>query len=372
MRSSIRLFTIAGIEVGIHPTWFIAFALIAWTFATGLLPRQSPGWTTTEYWIAGAAASGLLFLSVLVHELAHSFTARVLGLPVHGITLFLFGGVSRIGGEIRNARTEFLVAFAGPASSLAIGGVCVVSVMGLDPGPGPEPLGVGIVSALGYMNLFLGAFNLLPGHPLDGGRVLRAIVWGATGNAPFAGRIAAVSGRAVALGLGALGAVWLFQGDSLGGLWMIFLAMFLLGSASQENRLESAARGSGASVAAAVVSTPQTVDFGDTLDLVARKYLEEGSQAAVCVTRSRELIGFIEPRDLQRFDEADWPNITVGQLIGSRGFVIADARDSAATVLQRLSMGGHTVVAVFDGPSFLGVATLDSLAAVIGRTRPGS
>ena len=193
MKPSFRLGRIAGVEIGIHYTWLFAFALIAWSLAEGFFPGYFPGWSIGAYWLTGAVAAVFLFLSVLVHELAHSFVAKAKGLPVQGITLFIFGGVSNIGGEAAKAKDEFVIAIVGPLTSLVLSGLSWVLYRVL---PGQDGPLVAILSYLSLINLMLAGFNLLPGFPLDGGRVLRSILWGTTGSLTKATRIAASVGQA--------------------------------------------------------------------------------------------------------------------------------------------------------------------------------
>src|SRR4051794_16356035 len=178
---SLKLGRIAGIEIGVHYSWLFFAALITWSLATGYFPQTHPGWSALTYWLAGAFSALALFVCVLLHELAHSLVARARGADVQRVTLFIFGGVATIKDEPASAADEFLIAIAGPLTSFVIAGACWVAGTALastaDPGAGAaQPSGLGVVGAvLGYLaviNALLGGFNLLPGFPLDGGRVL--------------------------------------------------------------------------------------------------------------------------------------------------------------------------------------------------------
>ncbi|MDO8750071.1 MAG: site-2 protease family protein, partial [Dehalococcoidia bacterium] len=231
MRPSFRLGRIAGVEIGVHYTWLFAFALIAWSLAAGFFPISFPGWSPVAYWATGVAAALLLFVSVLLHELAHSFVAKAKGLPVRGITLFIFGGVSNIGGEAAKAKDEFVIAIVGPLTSLVLAGFfwllysVLMNTSRLWSGQG-EPLAATLFY-LSLINLMLAAFNLLPGFPLDGGRVLRSILWGTTGSLAKATRIAASVGQAFGWLLIAWGVYQVLGGNYLGGLWIAFIGWFL-------------------------------------------------------------------------------------------------------------------------------------------------
>jgi Zn-dependent protease len=198
MRSSLRLFRIAGIDIGVHYTWIFIFLLISWSLAQGFFPQQYPGWDTFSYWITGILAALVLFASVLLHELAHSLVARARGMPVNSITLFIFGGVSNLEEEPEKPRAEFAMAIVGPLTSLALAGIfwgLTQTVENQD-----SPLAA-MLSYLALINLVLAVFNLMPGFPLDEGRVLRSILWGTTGSLRKATDIAATVGRLFGWGL---------------------------------------------------------------------------------------------------------------------------------------------------------------------------
>jgi Zn-dependent protease len=177
--------------VGVHYTWLFAFALITWSLAKGFFPQYFPGWMEAAYWVTGAVAAVLLFVSVLVHELAHSLVAKAKGLGVHSITLFVFGGISGLEEEPRKASDEFQVAVVGPLTSLALAGVFYLVQRAVAGPRGP------IEATFQYralINTMLGVFNLLPGFPLDGGRVFRSILWSTTKSLQRATNIAASVG----------------------------------------------------------------------------------------------------------------------------------------------------------------------------------
>ncbi|MFW6151149.1 MAG: site-2 protease family protein, partial [Chloroflexota bacterium] len=192
MKSSIRLGRIAGIEIGIHYTWIFIFILVSWSLAQGFFPQYYPGWDQVTYWLTGVIAALLLFVSVLLHELAHSLVAQARGMKVQSITLFIFGGVSNIEEEAEQPRIEFAMAIVGPVTSLALAGMFWALLQ--TAGDRQSPL----AATLGYLaliNVILGVFNLLPAFPLDGGRVLRSILWGRTGSLSRATNTAATVGR---------------------------------------------------------------------------------------------------------------------------------------------------------------------------------
>lgn len=226
--SSVRLFRVAGIDIRVDASWLVIFALVTWSLAVGYFPAVVPGLTAASAWILGIVAALLFFGSVLLHELSHSLVAKSRGLGVHSITLFIFGGVSSLTSEPARPATEFLVALVGPLTSLAIGGLALLAAAVL-----PLPTGVGaMLDYLGLINGLLGLFNLIPGFPLDGGRVLRSLVWQATGNLVRSTRIAAWGGRIVAFLFLLWGLFRVFNGDLIGGIWIAAIGWFLETAAS--------------------------------------------------------------------------------------------------------------------------------------------
>jgi Zn-dependent protease len=191
LKNSFRLFTIRGIEVGIHVSWLIVFVLLTWSLASGYFPAAIPGIDATLAWVLGAVASILLFVSVLIHELAHSFVAKSRGLEVSSITLFIFGGVSNLSTEPKSAGVEFWVAVVGPITSFVIAAIAfgISLVM-------PTAELEALFGYLAIVNALLGGFNLIPGFPLDGGRVLRALLWAITADQRRATRVATRIGQA--------------------------------------------------------------------------------------------------------------------------------------------------------------------------------
>src|SRR3972149_724611 len=226
----IHLFTIAGIRIIIDYSWFMLFVLVALSLSTGYLPQEYPGASALAYWVAGLVATISFFLSILFHELAHSLVALRSGIEIPSITLFLFGGVSRLSEEAKNPKTELTIAIVGPLSSFALALLFWIAGEKLE--GVIHPLAQAVVEYLSFINLALGIFNLIPGFPLDGGRVLRAIVWWRTGSIDRATRLVTDLGKGFAVTLMFLGAMLIFRGALLGGIWLIFIGMFLRGSAA--------------------------------------------------------------------------------------------------------------------------------------------
>ncbi len=233
MTASLRLGRIAGIQIG--ASWSVLFValLIAWSVAGTILPSQAPGLDPIAYWLGGVVATGLFLGSLLAHELGHAVVARRVGLRVHGITLWLLGGVAQLGDEPASPRDELRVAIVGPAISLALAigfGLVAVALGAV----GAPMLAVAVAGWLAIVNIVLALFNLIPAAPLDGGRVLRALLWRRHGNRMRAGVTAANAGQVTGFLLIAYGLVGAFTGWGIGTLWTALVGWFLVGAARQE------------------------------------------------------------------------------------------------------------------------------------------
>jgi Zn-dependent protease len=219
-----------GIKIGLDYSWFLIFGILTWMLARSYYPAEFKEWSRMMYWGMGAVTAMMLFVSVLLHELGHSVVALRYKIPVRSITLFLFGGVAQIGAESPSALAEFLVAIAGPLVSL---GLAIFFIVVQPLLAGMEPL-MGLAKYLAYINLALVLFNLIPGYPLDGGRVFRAIVWSITGSMRRATIIAANVGRFFAFLLIFVGIWQMFTGNFSNGIWIAFIGWFLDNAAASQ------------------------------------------------------------------------------------------------------------------------------------------
>src|SRR5437660_10996847 len=229
MQAQVKLGRISGISIGLHYSWFIIAVLIVLSLADRF-HAVNPRWGEAVIWAAAIVTAGLFFVTLLLHELAHSVLAKARGLRVRAITLFALGGVSQIESEASDAKSEFWIAFVGPLTSLVIGVIClgIARLTGWAPGSEPYTPVPAVLLWLGYINIALAAFNMIPGYPLDGGRVLRAVTWWITGNADRSTRIAAQVGQLVALLFIISGLIQFFSGKGFGALWIAFIGWFLL------------------------------------------------------------------------------------------------------------------------------------------------
>ena len=313
MRSNIKLGTIHGIEIGLHYSWFIIAALIV--FSLGEHFRQvNRNWSPVEVWTTALFTAVLFFVTLLLHELSHSLVAQRRGLKVKAITLFALGGVSQIEEDATDAKTEFWVAIAGPIASLIIGFGCIALAAGLGWRPPAEArTGVSAVLVwLGYINVGLGIFNMIPGFPLDGGRVLRAVIWAITKNADRSTHIAAGVGQVVAL-LFILDGLWrFFGGAGFDGLWIAFIGWFLMDAAkSSYAQVEVAAAFRGMRVADVMSRDCAIVNRGMSLQEFVDTYLLKTGERCFAVEDRGRLVGLITLRDVGAVPRDRWESTTV-------------------------------------------------------------
>jgi Zn-dependent protease len=276
-----------------------------------------PGWL---YWVTAVIATLLFFGSVLAHELAHSLVARLRGLPVKSITLFVFGGVSNIEREPQSAVVEFQMAFIGPLTSLAIGGVMALAMFA-SAALGWPALLTAVLMYVGLANLALGVFNLIPGFPMDGGRVLRAIIWRLTGSLRKATQWAASVGQAIAFLMIFVG-IWLFfSGDWVDGVWIGLIGLFILQAAQAEyTQVRLEATMAGATVQQFMTSSPPLATPDLLIEQVVDEYLLRTGQRTIPVVErdNNQLVGVVSLRDIRQIPRDRWDSTTVGQIMTPR------------------------------------------------------
>ncbi|MHB1417490.1 MAG: CBS domain-containing protein [Chloroflexota bacterium] len=353
MNGTVRVARIAGIDIGLHYTWLIAFALITWSLAVGFFPQQVGGLATATYWIMGAVSALMLFGSVLLHELAHSLVARSRGLRVHDITLLIFGGVSNLQSEPKSAGDEFVISIVGPASSAAI--AAVSWAVWLATGTALGPLG-SVLFYLAVVNAMLAGFNLLPGFPLDGGRVFRAIIWGVTGSLERATNIAAGAGHLLAFLFIGYGVLQMFTGDLFGGLWIIFLGWFLNGAAeSSRASARSRAGFAGVRVADLADPDPETVSPTAPVDQVVRECLLRRGRRAMPVLDDGRLVGIVSLSDIKGLSPEQWPEAAVADIMTRPPLYSVNPDDELDTALRMMAERDLNQLLVLEGGRLVGL-----------------
>ncbi len=359
---SITLVKLFGFEVKIDFSWLILGLLITWTLAKGLFPNSYKGLSSATYWVMGAAgAVGLLF-SIVFHELWHSLIARRFGLPMKGITLFIFGGVAEMSDEPPSPRAEFFMAVAGPLSSIVLG-AALVAIAFMGDGLGLSRPVKGVVNYLGFLNLILAGFNLLPAFPLDGGRVLRSILWGWKDNVRWATQIASKIGSGFGIALILVGVVEFIFGNVIGGVWMFLIGLFLR-SASQSAYKQLVIRRAleGERVRRFMVENPVTVSPDITIEELVDNYIFKHHFKMYPVVEGGRLLGCITLAQVKEIPKAEWGSRRVGELaLGCSKENTVSADEDALKALSVMSKTNASRLMVVDGDKLVGVIALKDM-----------
>lgn len=336
MRNAWRLGRVFGIEINIDSSWLIIFVLVTWTLAGQYFPTQNPNWSLLLNWFLGIVASLLFFASVLAHELSHSLVAIHQGEKVRNITLFIFGGVAQIGEEPDKPLKEFLIAFVGPLTSIAIGiisGITWWFTREISP-----PI-ASIFRYLGIINIALAFFNLIPGFPLDGGRVLRAIIWGFTKDVKLATKVASFSGKLVAFLLIFWGIKMIFSGLTLNGIWMIFIGWFLYNAATSSYRhllVKDALRE--VKVEDLMITNFDTVVPGLSIQKLVDDYILHHQDRGFLVVEGGLVQGIVCLHDVKKVPRERWSNTTISEImIPKNQLEKVSPGDDASVALSKLS-----------------------------------
>jgi len=308
MTSSFSLGRIAGIDVGVNWSWLVIFALLVWSLASGVFPRQYEGLGDGTYLAMAIVTAVLFFVSLLLHELGHAVVARREGMEIDGITLWLFGGVAKFKGMFPSAGAEFRIAIAGPLVSLALG----LAFLALGFLAIPSDAVEGVVGYLGWVNLLLLAFNMLPALPLDGGRVLRSALWGARRDFAVATRLAANIGRGFGFFFIAAGLFAFFVWGAFGGAWLAFIGWFLLGAASGELRYLSVREAfGGLRVRDLMVRDPAVVPPGLSLGRFMDEVVWDKRHTTYPVVEDGRAVGLLPFRCVAQVPRGEWDERTV-------------------------------------------------------------
>jgi Zn-dependent protease/CBS domain-containing protein len=311
----VTLFRLAGFKVRLDSSWIVIAALVTWSLAAGLFPAAYPGLARAHYWWMGLAGAAGFFISIVLHELSHSLVARHFHLPMHGITLFLFGGVAEMGEEPRSPKVEFLMALAGPVASIALGfAFRLVALAGRAAWPIQV---VGVFAYLSWINWALAAFNLIPAFPLDGGRMLRAALWHFQGHLTRATRIAAAIGSVFGMLLMAFGLYQLLSGHFIGAVWYFMIGTFLRNASRvsyQQVVLRSALEGE--TVRRFMHPNPVAVAPEMPLRQLVEDYIYRYDYKVYPVVEpgTDDLVGCVATRDVRRVPKEQWDQHHVAEV----------------------------------------------------------
>jgi len=308
LRGAWKIATVMGIPIRIHFSWLIVFGLITWLLSSRYFPQVTPDLPFVSYWVSGVMAALLLFTSVAFHELAHSWVAQRYRLKIESITLFIFGGVAQLKGEPPHPRAEFWIAVAGPLSSFFLSALFFFLMMNTEGGT------KALFSYLTRLNLILGIFNLIPGFPMDGGRVLRSIIWGKKKDYFYATQKASSVGRGIALFMIFFGLFSIFTGGS-GGIWLIFIGWFLYSAAQasyQQATLQEIL--SGIKVKDIMVREMQTLDPTMSLDEVVDHYFLKYGYGGFPVMDRGRFLGILTLKEVKNVPRQDWERVKVSDV----------------------------------------------------------
>ena len=373
MGQSIRIGRIFGVQIGLHPSWFVIALIVTYTMAAVELPGTYKGWGEGLYWIVGAVISLLFFASVLAHELSHAVVARRFGLKVRDITLFIFGGAATLEGEPKQPRDEALIAAAGPLTSLAIGAV----LFGIDVLVDQQEI-LAIVGWLGFINITLGLFNLIPGFPMDGGRILHALLWKIRGDRSVATRNAAGVGRLFGYLLIAGGIFLIFQGANLfTGVWLALIGWFLSNAAESavaQVSVEHALKG--IKVSEVMESDPPSVTPNESVaDLVNERLIRGGHRSFLVRHDDGGLAGIVTLSDVRRMPRENWEAARVTDIMtryADLATIGPDAELEAALKLLQEREVNQLPVVTDEGRTVVGLLTRAGILRLIeARMRLG-
>jgi len=378
MRTGLRVARLFGIDIYIDGSWLLVFVLVTWDLAAFVFPSLHPGWSTATNIAVSLVAALLFFASVLAHELAHSIVATWRGLPVRSITLFIFGGISNIEREPASPGTEFLVAIVGPLTSLALGVLFMLAGVVLAGGAaglgGPfgnltQALGAlgplaTLLLWLGPINIVLGVFNLIPGFPLDGGRVLRSILWALSRNLRLATRWATWVGQAIAWVFILAGIAMVFGysipflgGGLIGGIWIAFIGWFMLNAASQSYRqvvVEDMLQG--VPVARLMRANTPSVSPNMPLTQLVDDYLMKSEERAFAVVDGDRLLGLVSLDDVQKVPRQAWDTTLVSQIMTPASELdLASPREDMAEAMTKLAEHSAGQLPVIEGGHLVGM-----------------
>jgi Zn-dependent protease len=355
----IKILTLVGFTVWIDVTWLILAALLIWTLALGEFPRTVPNLSAATYWWMGFAGTIGLFISIILHELTHALIARRYDMPIAGITLFIFGGVAELHKEPTSAKAEFFMAIGGPITSMVLGTILLLLAAA-----GKETFSsaaFGVLDYLGELNWILALFNLIPAFPLDGGRVLRAALWGWLNDFPRATRIAAGSGEFFGIAMILYGVLEFITGSTIGGVWLFFIGLFLHGAAGAARR-ELALRRTFGGLPVSTLMQRNPIGVAPDLSIaeLIENYFYKYYFKAFPVLREGELIGCIMAKDVRELAPVDSTRVADVMRPCSPEIIVPPHLD-ALEALARMQGGRHSRLLVVEHGRLIGVLALSDM-----------
>lgn len=359
----ITLFKLLGFAVRIDASWIFIALLVTWSLAAGIFPQEFPDLSKSTYWTMGIMGAFGLFFSIIFHEFSHSLVARKYGIPISGITLFIFGGVAEMEAEPKTPRGEFYMAIAGPIASLVLGAAFWILGFALEKS-GASVMLYGVLSYLGVINIVLAVFNMIPAFPLDGGRVFRSILWHRSGDIRKATEKASRYGSGFGTAFMLAGAYFFFTGNFIGGIWWVLIGMFLKNasfSSYQQVLLKRSLQGH--SVADFMVPNPISVSSGLTIRELVENYLYTHHHKLYPVIDNGMLKGVIEVKDVKRVTPDKWDNTLVANVMQGvgRSNTVPDNMDALEALGHLRKLKRSRVLVLARGGELLGVLTLKDM-----------
>ncbi len=358
----IKLFRLLGFEVRIDLSWLFLGLLIAWSLAQGLFPYFFPEMTTAQYWAMAVAGVAGLLVSIVLHEFSHPIVARRYGMPIDGITLFIFGGVAEMEDEPPSAKAEFMMAVAGPIASAVLAWL-FFQLSSIGAGMGVPPTVTGVIVYLAYLNLLLALFNIIPAFPLDGGRVLRSILWGVRKDLEWATRIAMRIGAGFGWVLVFFGIWALFNGNPVGGIWWILIGLFLRAAAHGSYRqMHIREKLKGVPVQSLMDRYPVRIPAGTSLSDLVNRYSHGYHHALFPVVEEERLVGCVDADLPKRIPRSEWGEHTVMDY--AHGCPVEDSLtpdSDAQSALAAMSRRGDQLLMIVDHGILRGTLSLSDL-----------
>jgi Zn-dependent protease len=359
LKSRLEIVEVWGIPIRIHLSWLLVFGLVTWSLAAGYFPGEYPGWSRVSYWAIGAVTALAFFASILIHELGHSWVARRNGIPIQSITLFVFGGVARISREADTPGVEFRTAIAGPATSIVLAALFAGAWQLVR----DVPLLAAPAIWLARINFIVAVFNLVPGFPLDGGRLFRAAVWHFTGSFRRASRVASFTGQLVAFGLIGWGILTVMGGNVIGGMWLAFIGWFLQNAAAHshaDTNLRELLRD--VTVAQAMTPDCRRIERGASLERIVHEEVHGAGRRCFTVTEDGRLTGLLTLHEIKAVPQERWAAVTAGDVMTPAEKVTAvGPKEDLLTALQKMDDANVAQMPVLAAGALVGMIARDQI-----------
>ncbi len=365
-KKGIHLFSPFGFEVTLDFSWFLLAFLVAWTLAVGYFPFTFSGLSKLTYWLMGIAGAVGLFFSIIFHELCHSLVGRRYGLPITGIQLFIFGGVAQMSQEPPNAKTEFLTAVAGPISSFVLGYIFYLLYhLGLT---FHWPAAVnGVLHYLSFINILLAIFNLLPGFPLDGGRIFRSILWGWKNDFKWATRIASIWGQGMGYVLIIFGIFLFLRGAFISGVWMFLIGFFLKNSAQSSYQyflIQEVFHND--KIRNYTKTNSVTVSSHTSLQSLVDDYFHKHYYKMYPVVDNENLVGYVSLDEIKGHERDNWQRVTVKDIMQPcTPDILIDVNKSVIQALQQMTTEKQARLIVTENEKLYGIISMRDLTHII-------